>query len=55
MKQHGLKILLVSGGFSFFTDRLAARLGIDFTTSNKLEVIEGKLTGKVSFCIYPSY
>jgi phosphoserine phosphatase len=43
----GLKTLLVSGGFSFFTERLQARLGLDYTRANLLEIIDGKLTGKV--------
>jgi phosphoserine phosphatase len=46
-KQHGVKLLLVSGGFTFFTDRLKQRLGIDYTISNTLEVQSGKLTGEV--------
>ena len=37
-KAAGLKVLLVSGGFTFFTDRIRARLGIDFARSNVLEV-----------------
>jgi phosphoserine phosphatase len=41
----GLKTLLVSGGFTFFTDRIRDRLGIDFTRSNVLEVADGALTG----------
>ena len=45
MKASGLKVLLVSGGFTFFTDRLKARLGIDFAQSNVLEVVDGRLTG----------
>lgn len=44
-KKHGVKLLLVSGGFSFFTERLKARLGLDYTISNVLEVKGGKLTG----------
>src|SRR5687768_7037272 len=44
-KEHGVKVLLVSGGFTFFTDRLKARLGLDHTISNVLEVKAGKLTG----------
>jgi phosphoserine phosphatase len=44
-KAHGIKLLLVSGGFTFFTERLKARLGIDHVTSNRLEVAEGRLTG----------
>ena len=44
-KKHGVKLLLVSGGFTFFTERLKQRLGIDHTISNVLEVKSGKLTG----------
>jgi phosphoserine phosphatase len=44
-KRHGVKLLLVSGGFTFFTDRLKARLGLDYTISNTLEVVDGRLTG----------
>ena len=43
----GAKTLLVSGGFTFFTDRLAARLGFDETAANTLEVDGGRLTGRV--------
>ena len=43
----GLKTLLVSGGFTFFTDRIRDRLGLDFTRSNVLEVVEGQLTGRM--------
>lgn len=43
----GLKTLLVSGGFNFFTDRLQQRLGLDFTASNTLEIAGGHLTGAV--------
>jgi phosphoserine phosphatase len=46
-KKHGVKLLLVSGGFSFFTDRLKQRLCIDYTISNRLEVSGGKLTGQL--------
>jgi phosphoserine phosphatase len=41
----GLKTLLVSGGFTFFTDRVRDRLGIDYTRSNVLGVNDGMLTG----------
>ena len=44
-KKNGVQLLLVSGGFTFFTDRLKARLGLDHTISNVLEVKDGKLTG----------
>ncbi|MGZ8260891.1 MAG: phosphoserine phosphatase SerB [Caldimonas sp.] len=45
-KAAGLKTLLVSGGFTFFTDRVRDRLGIDFTRSNVLEIADGALTGR---------
>lgn len=41
----GLKTLLVSGGFTFFSERVRARLGLDFARANMLEVADGKLTG----------
>jgi len=43
----GLKTLLVSGGFTFFTERLQARLGLDYVHANLLEERDGKLTGRV--------
>ena len=43
----GLKTLLVSGGFTFFTDRMKSRLKLDYSHSNELEIVDGKLTGKV--------
>ena len=43
----GLKTLLVSGGFTFFTDRVRDRLGIDFTRSNVLEIEATALTGRM--------
>jgi phosphoserine phosphatase len=43
----GMKTLLVSGGFTYFTERLKARLGLDYTNANQLEIVDGKLTGKV--------
>lgn len=46
-RRHGLKTLLVSGGFTFFTNRLKERLNIDYCYANTLEVVDGKLTGKV--------
>ena len=44
---HGIKFMLVSGGFTYFTDRLKARLGLDYAYANELEIIDGVLTGKV--------
>ena len=46
-QQAGLRTLLVSGGFTAFTDRLRERLGIDFARSNVLEIEDGKLTGRM--------
>jgi phosphoserine phosphatase len=47
VREAGLKTLLVSGGFTFFTDRLKARLGLDYTHANVLEIEDGRLTGRV--------
>jgi len=47
LQQHNIKTLLVSGGFTFFTDKLKPRLKLDYTASNTLEIVDGKLTGKV--------
>lgn len=46
-KAAGIRLLLVSGGFSFFTERLRARLGLDYTLSNELEIRDGRLTGRL--------
>lgn len=47
--QHaGLKTLLATGGFTFFTDRMQARLGFDFVRANELGIDGGKLTGSVT-------
>ncbi len=47
LKQLGIKTLLVSGGFTFFTHRLRDRLGIDVAAANELEIVDGRLTGRV--------
>ena len=47
LKEYGIKTMLVSGGFVFFADRLKQRLGLDYAHANTLEIINGKLTGKV--------
>ena len=46
-KAAGLKVLLVSGGFTFFANRVKDRLGIDFARSNMLDEAQGVLTGEV--------
>jgi len=43
----GLKTLLVSGGFTFFSDRVRARLRLDFARANVLELADGHLTGEL--------
>jgi phosphoserine phosphatase len=48
VQEAGLKTLLVSGGFTFFTERLKARLGLDYAHANVLEEADGKLTGRVT-------
>ena len=47
VKQAGLRTVLVSGGFTYFTERLEHALEIDVSHANRLEVIDGKLTGRV--------
>lgn len=47
VKKAGYKILLLSGGFTVFTDALKERFRFDFTRSNVLEIKNGKLTGKL--------
>ena len=47
LRSLGIKTLLVSSGFTFFTERLKHRLSIDYTLSNELEFKNGKLTGKL--------
>ena len=46
-KRNDVKFMLVSGGFTFFTERLQRRLGLDFHFANVLEVENGKLTGRL--------
>lgn len=43
----GIRVAVVSGGFTFFTDRLAGDLGLDATEANELEIVDGELTGEV--------
>jgi phosphoserine phosphatase len=48
MKAHGATCALVSGGFTFFTERIAARLGFDIQQANTLELAHGKIAGTVA-------
>jgi phosphoserine phosphatase len=47
LKALGYKTALISGGFSYFVDRIKERLGIDYAYSNKLVIKDGKLTGEL--------
>ena len=47
-KKHGVKFMLVSGGFTFFTDRLQTRLDLDYTHANLLDTDDGRLTGRLN-------
>ncbi|WP_426196292.1 phosphoserine phosphatase SerB [Massilia sp. DWR3-1-1] len=51
VKAANIQTLLVSGGFTFFTDHLRARLGLDYSNANTLEIVDGKLTGHVAGAI----
>lgn len=46
-KANGIKTLLVSGGFTFFADKVKDMLSLDYAVSNTLEIIDGALTGRV--------
>ena len=46
-QKNGIKTMLVSGGFTFFADKVKAMLGLDYAFSNTLEIIDGKLTGRI--------
>lgn len=47
LKAHGCRTVLVTGGFHHFADRVAEWLGFERVVGNRLEVAEGKLTGKL--------
>lgn len=47
LKRLGYRFAIVSGGFTQITARLAEDLGIDFSAANELEVVDGKLTGRL--------
>lgn len=47
LKRLGYAVGVVSGGFTLFTDRFVRELGLDFAAANELEVVDGKLTGRV--------
>ncbi len=47
LKEAGYKVAVVSGGFSYFTDRIKKELGLDYAFGNELEIKDGKLTGRI--------
>lgn len=47
LKKHNWRIAIASGGFTYFSEHLKAELNLDDTFANTLEIIDGKLTGKV--------
>ena len=46
-QQQGMKTILVSGGFTFFSDKVKQLLNLDEAHSNTLEIVDGVLTGRV--------
>lgn len=51
MKKHGATCALVSGGFTFYTERIARRLGFDVQQANRLEIADGRIAGTVAMPI----
>jgi len=47
-KAVGARTLLVSGGFTYFTERLEERLALDYAAANQLEIVGGRLTGRIA-------
>lgn len=47
LRAGGIRTLLVSGGFTYFTDRLRARLTLDYACANRLEIVGGQITGRI--------
>ena len=47
LKNHGWKVAIASGGFTYFAEVLQQKLGLDFIAANQFEIINGKLTGNV--------
>ena len=47
LQNAGVKVALVSGGFTYFTERLKERMGLDYARANTLEITDEKITGRV--------
>jgi phosphoserine phosphatase len=48
LKLLGYKTAILSGGFDYFASRIQKKLGIDYVYANKLEILDGKVTGNIS-------
>lgn len=51
MRRHGAACALVSGGFTFYTERVAARVGFDLQQANRLDIADGRIAGTVAMPI----
>ena len=51
LKDHGWKVAIASGGFTYFAEVLQQQLGLDFIAANQFEIIDGKLTGNLQGAI----
>ena len=47
LKKYGYKIAILSGGFTYFGQYLQKKYGIDYVYANELEIVDGKLTGRI--------
>lgn len=48
LKKYGYKIAILSGGFTYFAERLRQQLNLDYVYANELEIVDGKLTGRIT-------
>jgi phosphoserine phosphatase len=48
VKEAGLKTMVISGGFTFFTDRIKTKLGLNYSVANTIEISNNRITGKVT-------
>lgn len=51
LKKHGTTCALVSGGFTFYTERIARRIGFDVQQANRLDIVSGRIAGTVGMPI----
>lgn len=48
LQRMGCQVAIFSGGFTYFTDWLASELRLDHAFANELEIVDGRLTGRVT-------